>query len=169
MKSSPIIKKKILTRLGKLGRRQNMISVRSEANGRKSSGSPTDFVIYGNAITWSRRSKSRSGKGVIDMSQVEVLRVALIGVTFLCSLAFVITYHTVAKWWASEFGRSLMVYQVAMTIVLGLSALTAIFGRTELIVAVGVIIFLMIPVALVWRTVILIKIQRQAKEDQNDR
>lgn len=103
------------------------------------------------------------------MSPVEVLRVALIGVTFLCSLAFVITYHTVAKWWGSSFGRSLMTYQVAMTIILGLSALTSIFGRTDWIVAIGVAVFLMVPIALIWRTVILIKIQRQAKEDQNDR
>jgi hypothetical protein len=105
----------------------------------------------------------------MGMSQVEVLRVALIGITFLCSLAFVITYHTVAKWWTSEFGRSLMVYQVAMTIILGLSALTSIFGRTDWIVAIGVAIFLMVPIALIWRTVILIKIQRQSKEGQDDR
>lgn len=163
------IETKILMRLGKLGRLQNMISVRSGPTGRKSSGSPTDFVIFESVIIWSKRSKSRSGKGDMGMSQVEVLRVALIGITFLCSLAFVITYHTVAKWWTSEFGRSLMVYQVAMTIILGLSALTSIFGRTDWIVAIGVAIFLMVPIALIWRTVILIKIQRQAKEGQDDR
>lgn len=102
------------------------------------------------------------------MSQVEILRVALIFTTFLCSLGFVIIYHTVAKWWTSEFGRSLMVYQAAMTIILGLSTLTAIFGRTGWIVAIGLVVFLMIPIALIWRTVILIKMRRQMKGDQND-
>ncbi len=101
------------------------------------------------------------------MSPIEFLRVALIGITFLASLAFVITYHVIAKWWSSEFGRSLMIYQVAMTAILGLSSLTSIFGRADWIVIVGIPIFLVVPIALVWRTVVLIKIQRQAKkEDQ---
>lgn len=157
-----------MTRPGKPERLQNTISVRSGTTGRKSRESLTDFVIYGNVITSSRRSKNRYGKGVTGMSQVEILRVALIFTTFLCSLGFVIIYHTVAKWWTSEFGRSLMVYQAAMTIILGLSTLTAIFGRTGWIVAIGLVVFLMIPIALIWRTVILIKMRRQMKGDQND-
>lgn len=160
------VETKILTRPGKPERLQSTIFVRSGTTGRKSRELLTDFVIYGNVITSSRRSKNRYGKGVTGMSQVEILRVALILITFASSLIFVITYHLVAKWWSNEFGRSLMIYQVAMTIILGMSALTAIFGRTDWIVAIGLAVFLTIPIALIWRTVVLIKIQRQSKEDQ---
>lgn len=103
----------------------------------------------------------------MGMNQVEILRVALILITFVASFIFVITYHLVAKWWSSEFGRSLMIYQVAMTIILGLSTLTAIFGRTGWIVAIGLAVFLMIPIALIWRTVVLIKIQRQSRKEDH--
>ena len=87
----------------------------------------------------------------------------LITWTFLMSLAFVIYYHIVANWRINAFGRSLMVYQVAMTAVLGFTTYESLFRKAT---PVPVQIFEMsvlavVPFALTWRLVVLIRTRRE--------
>lgn len=96
---------------------------------------------------------------------------ALVIITFLASTGFVVLYHLSARWWETDFGKSLMTYQVAMTIVLGL-AVPRIFDWDEhaAFQYVRVAVFTFVPVALIWRIVVLARIQVKArKEGSNDR
>lgn len=86
--------------------------------------------------------------------------------TFLASLAFVIVYHIRAAWWDNDFGRSLMTYQIAMTVVLGLALPRIFWGGDHLVFQIlRVVVFTAVPVALTWRLVVLIRVQRRKKGD----
>jgi hypothetical protein len=97
----------------------------------------------------------------------EVLRQAGNGVlvyTFLVSFAFCVAYQLYARWRATEFGRSLMLYQIAMTTLLGFIAIRLVGLDTGPLVR--LVVFTVIPIALTWRLVVLIKVQRgMRKED----
>lgn len=90
---------------------------------------------------------------------------ALIIWTFLASAGFVILYHVTAKWWGNAFGKSLMTYQIAMTMVLGLSIVRIILGGTEhpIFMYLRLAVFAVVPLALTWRIVVLVRLQRKEK------
>ncbi len=93
------------------------------------------------------------------------LALLLVAADFATSLAFCVAYHLTAKWWAHPIGISLMIYQVVMTITMALTAWRwlawpdskpAIFFEIS-----RTIIFAALPPILVWRTWVLIKVQRK--------
>lgn len=98
----------------------------------------------------------------------EILRTAgnvLIVYTFLASTAFCVIYHFSARWASTSFGRSLMLYQVSMSIVLGLS----VFRITSSMEGTGfailrLVIFVAVPLALTWRLVVMIRLQWRARK-----
>lgn len=85
--------------------------------------------------------------------------------TFLASAGFVILYHVTAKWWNTDFGKSLMTYQLAMTLVLGLSIVRIVLGSSEhpLFAWIRLGVFVVVPLALTWRIIVLVRLQRQKK------
>lgn len=85
----------------------------------------------------------------------------LVIITFVTSLAFVIVYHLSARWWENDFGKSLMTYQVTMTIVLGLSISRIVLGGSEhpLFGWLRFGVFAVVPLALTWRIAVLIRLQ----------
>ena len=94
---------------------------------------------------------------------------ALIIWTFLASAGFVILYHLKATWWGSDFGKSLMTYQLAMTLVLGLSIVRIVLGGSEhpAFVYFRLAVFVVVPLALTWRIVVLVRLQRRKKNDDD--
>lgn len=89
----------------------------------------------------------------------------LIPLTFLASGAFVITYHVLARWWETSFGKSLMTYQLCMTIILGLSTVQTLTGIDHPALSIfGLVVFAVVPWALIWRVVVLIRAQRKASK-----
>lgn len=92
----------------------------------------------------------------------------LVLLTFLSSLGFVVTYHFLARWWETEFGRSLMIYQIAMTVILGLSAFQTFTGfHHSALTVFGLVVFAVVPLALTWRLLVLIRAQRRARRDDD--
>lgn len=101
---------------------------------------------------------------------VNTVGTILVIADFVASMAFCITYHVLARWWETDFGKSLMIYQLLMTLTLGLAIPRIIFGATSNIFEwARLVIFGVIPFAVVWRMVIMIKAQRKAKQDDHDR
>lgn len=99
----------------------------------------------------------------------ELIGNGLVIYTFMISLAFCVAYHFAARWWETEFGRSLMIYQVAMTLVLGLTLPRLLVGGDNLIFQyVRIAVFAVVPLALTWRLIVLIKVQRRANRDGAD-
>lgn len=100
----------------------------------------------------------------------ELISNGLVIYTFLISLAFCIAYHFAARWWETEFGKSLMIYQIAMTGVLGLTLPRLLLGGdTPFFQYVRLAVFSVVPLALTWRLLVLIKVQRRARRDGTDR
>lgn len=87
--------------------------------------------------------------------------------TFVVSFAFVVIYHLRAAWWESSFGKSLMTYQVAMTTVLGLSIVRLVLGGSEhpFFAWLRLGVFVVVPLALTWRIIVLVRLQRRRKND----
>jgi hypothetical protein len=84
--------------------------------------------------------------------------------TFVMSLAFCGYYQFAAKWWLNEFGRSLMIYQLSMTLLLGFTVINMIFGEMPIPVQVaGIVTLAVVPFALTWRLIVLIKVQREVR------
>jgi len=87
--------------------------------------------------------------------------------TFVASLAFVVSYHITARWWESAFGKSLMIYQIAMTLVLGLTIPRIIIGVDHIAFAtLRFIVFAVVPLALTWRISVLIRVQHKSRKDK---
>lgn len=93
----------------------------------------------------------------------------------LSSLGFCAAYHLVARWWRHPFGISMMIYQVLMTVVMGLTAYRYIAvtwfhaGPAPMwfeMLRTGV--FAIVPVTLVWRTWVLVKVRRREPSRQYD-
>jgi hypothetical protein len=92
----------------------------------------------------------------------------LLILTFLLSLAYAITYHLVARWWETDFGRSLMSLKIALAVVTGLAAVRILFGvNADWYTALRLIVFVAVPLSLAWRLVVLIKIQRQSRKEDD--
>jgi uncharacterized membrane-anchored protein len=89
--------------------------------------------------------------------------------TFFVSLAFVVVYQLTARWWESSIGRSLMTYQIAMTLIMGVTAVTSIFDMqtNPTVQAIMLFIFSAVPVALTWRLIALVKVQRTMRNRED--
>lgn len=92
----------------------------------------------------------------------------LLTATFLLSTAYAITYHLTARWWETEFGRSLMSLKIALAAVTSLAVVRIVFRiDAEWYGWLRLIVFVAVPLSLAWRLAVLIKIQRHSrKEDQ---
>lgn len=99
----------------------------------------------------------------------EVLRQignVLIIYTFVASIGFCVAYHFMARWWETSFGMSLMIYQISMSAVLGLSTLRLITDNGEGWAMIRLLVFIGVPVALTWRLAVLIKLQRDKRRER---
>jgi hypothetical protein len=97
-----------------------------------------------------------------------VAAVLTIAVTITSAL-FCLSYHLVAKWWNHPFGVSLMIYQILMTAVMALSVPRYLFGYApEWVSVVRTVVYAIIPLTLVWRTVVMIKVQRREGRHYDD-
>lgn len=84
----------------------------------------------------------------------------LLVTTFVANLLFCLTYQVLARWWRYQFGVTLMVHQVAMTLVLGLAVVSIAVGPHRWITYASLVVFTVIPVALVGRIWVLVKAWR---------
>lgn len=92
----------------------------------------------------------------------------IVTLTFVSSAAFCVTYHVIARWWENAFGRSLMIYQISMTLILGLSTVQTWTGfQHPALSSFGLAVFSVVPLALTWRLLVLIRAQRKAKESDD--
>lgn len=90
----------------------------------------------------------------------------LLILTFVLATAYAILYHFTARWWESEFGRSLMSLKIAIAAVTGLGVPRIIWGlNSPFYTMIRLIVFIAVPVTLAWRLVVLIKLQRRGKDD----
>lgn len=93
------------------------------------------------------------------------LAIILVVADLVTSFAFCLTYHFVARWWKHPFGVSIMVYQLVMTLVMGLTAVRWIVWTDEMppveYEIARTLVFTLIPPLLMWRTWVLIKVQRK--------
>jgi len=102
-------------------------------------------------------------------SLIGTIGTILVILDFVASLAFCITYHVLARWWETEFGKSLMIYQILMTLTLGLAIPRIIFGVSSPIFEwTRLVLFAVLPIAVVWRMVVMIKAQRKVSEQHDD-
>ncbi len=86
----------------------------------------------------------------------------LVIATFVLALAYAVTYHLTARWWTSEFGRSLMSLKIAIAAVTGLAVPRIIWGLDHVLFNVlRLVVFTAVPLALAWRLAVLIKTQRR--------
>lgn len=98
------------------------------------------------------------------MSPLLIVGNALVVITAVLAWTFVVLYHVLAPWWRSEIGRNLMTLAASMALVLTLSIVRMIGGAsldTPWFQVVRLAVFAGVPVALGWRTVILIRVQRR--------
>lgn len=99
---------------------------------------------------------------------VNTIGTILVIADFIASLAFCITYHVLARWWETEFGKSLMIYQILMTLTLGLVIPRLVFGTTSNVFEwTRIVIFGILPFAVTWRLVVMIKAQRKVAHDDD--
>lgn len=100
----------------------------------------------------------------MDAETITQLSRYLISVTFMASLLFCVMYAMLADWYHNEFGMALMLYQLSMTGVLGLSVLSAFIGPHMWITYIGLVVLSLVPVSLVGRTWIMIKMWRANRD-----
>lgn len=96
---------------------------------------------------------------------IDGLALALVLSAFVASLAFCVAYHLTAKWWEHPIGVSLMIYQVVMTAFMALTAWRWIVwpdgDPSPAFEVVRTVSFAALPVVLLWRTAVLIRVQRR--------
>lgn len=89
----------------------------------------------------------------------------LLIITFLLALAYAVVYHFTSRWWESEFGRSLMSLKIAIAAVTGLAVPRILWGlNSPAYTLLRLVVFIAVPVALAWRLVVLIKLQRKGDD-----
>jgi hypothetical protein len=91
------------------------------------------------------------------------LAVGLLLADVAASAVFCLTYHLTARWWRHPFGVSLMIYQVLMTAVMAFTA-WRVLGGHPLPAAAEVarrVLFAAIPIMVIWRTVVMVRVQRK--------
>ena len=84
---------------------------------------------------------------------------ALLVAALLGSLNFVITYQVLAKWWRSEVGRTMMLFAMCETAVLGLSVLVLAFGDFWGRQALSLLAFAAFTTVSWWRWLVLLRAQ----------
>lgn len=87
--------------------------------------------------------------------------------TFFASLAFVVVY-AFSKWWEHESGRNMMSFEVAITLVTGSSLSRLYFHDHVWYTWLRTAIFLPVPIILVWRLWMLIRVQYLSSLDDSD-
>lgn len=98
------------------------------------------------------------------MSPLRVVGDALVVSAAVLAVAFCVLYHLVAPWWRSELGRHIMTYSAVVAAVLTLSVVRMIGGAsldTPWFGVLRLVVFGGVPAALLWRIVILLRIQRR--------
>lgn len=91
---------------------------------------------------------------------------ALVILTTILAWAFCILYQILAPWWRSELGRNVMVYGLVVAAVLSLTTVRLLAGaavETPWFSVLRLIVFSGVPVAIGWRIVILLRIQRDKR------
>ena len=91
-------------------------------------------------------------------------------VTFCTSIAFIAIYTLLAPWWQSMIGRSIVALDAALSLTLLPSVIHHLFGATSaestFFAWFTLTAFAMVPCVIVWRAVILIRIQLRGKPDE---
>jgi hypothetical protein len=88
--------------------------------------------------------------------------------TCLLATAYAIVYHFTARWWETEFGRSLMSLKIAIALVTGLAIPRILTGANPAWYGMlRIVVFVAVPLTLAWRLAVLIKIQRQARKEDH--
>lgn len=91
------------------------------------------------------------------------LQVGVVVATFCCSVAFVVLYTVVARWWQSPLGRNLVAFDSALSLTLLPSVLHHAFGisssLSEPFAWFTLAAFATVPCVIVWRAVILLRAQ----------
>lgn len=102
---------------------------------------------------------------------VELLRNAgtvLIVGTAVLSWVVVGIHHRLMRWWATEFGRHVFVFELVLAVVLGLWALRLIVPEGDWFQFIRLIAFAGVPIVLVWRIRILIISWRSTREQREE-
>lgn len=87
----------------------------------------------------------------------------LVVYTFIVSALFCVAYQLYARWTETNFGRSLMLYQVAMTLIMGFISVRVIGIETGPLPR--IIVFAVVPLALTWRLIVLLRLQRLSRKE----
>lgn len=90
-------------------------------------------------------------------------------VSAIADIAFVATYAIVAKWHRSEYGRLLMFQGVCFGLILGLGSLRLVLGSTYSFDVLRTVIFLGVPVIMIWQLILLIRVQVFSRKEARDK
>lgn len=103
------------------------------------------------------------------LSLVQALQTDEIVVTFCASLAFIALYTAVAPWWRSPLGRNLVAFDASLSLTLLPAVVHHAFGfrsAEDVVFAwFTVVAFALVPCVIVWRAVILLRMQRSHLHD----
>jgi hypothetical protein len=103
-----------------------------------------------------------------DMTLTQYVSTIETTATFLASLAFVIIYSITARWWRSALGRNLVAFDSALALTLLPSMVHHFFGVNTVNNAgfawFTLIAFGFVPIVIVWRTAILIRLQLKGND-----
>jgi hypothetical protein len=111
----------------------------------------------------------QAGLSPQTLSLVMAVQTDLIMVTFFCSLAFVALFTLVAPWWRYPAGRSTVALDAALALTLLPSVVHHIFGfrsaEDPFFAWFTVGAFALVPCVIVWRAVIIVRMQRAGVKD----
>lgn len=103
------------------------------------------------------------------LSLVVAVQTDEVMVTFVCSLAFIVLYSVLAPWWRYSIGRSIVALDGALSLTLLPSVVHHMFGFRSAAdpffawFTVGA--FALVPCVIVWRAVIIVRMQRTGVKD----
>jgi hypothetical protein len=103
------------------------------------------------------------------LSLVMSVQAAEVLTTFFCSLAFIALYTVVAPWWRNPLGRNLVAFDASLSLTLLPSVIHHTFGPSAASSAFfgwfTVVAFAMVPCVIIWRAVIMVRMQRAHLHD----
>jgi hypothetical protein len=88
---------------------------------------------------------------------------ALVVVSALISLTFIIVYHLRAYWWRTSDGRHVFTFMAVIAAVLTSAAMRVLLGDPEWYTWLRVVVFSGVPVVLAWRLAILLSTQTRRR------
>ncbi|MEV4287339.1 hypothetical protein AB0K40_17685 [Nonomuraea bangladeshensis] len=86
---------------------------------------------------------------------------ALIGLTAVLAIAAVVVHQLLARWWETEAGRHAFTFELALALSLTLWAVRLAVPEGDWFLAVRLIAFALVPIALAWRIRIIVQIWRR--------